>query len=82
MIDLNELNKYREGNRLEVKKAEKGLPNSLWSTYSAFANKTSEISEVVSLSEGRVRYYLQKLVQDGMVVADGETHNRIYRLKA
>jgi predicted HTH transcriptional regulator len=38
MLNLNELNKYREGNRLEVKKAEKGLPHSLWPTYSAFAN--------------------------------------------
>jgi len=38
MLDLNEISKYREGNRLEVKRAEKGLPHSLWSTYSAFAN--------------------------------------------
>ncbi|MDR0221244.1 MAG: putative DNA binding domain-containing protein [Lachnospiraceae bacterium] len=43
--------------------------------------KTSEISENIDLSEGRVRFYLQRLIQKGMVVADGETHNRIYRLK-
>jgi predicted HTH transcriptional regulator len=38
MFDINELQKHREGNRLEAKKATDGLPNSLWETYSAFAN--------------------------------------------
>jgi predicted HTH transcriptional regulator len=38
MIDFINLTKYRESNTLEVEKAEKGLPASLWETYSAFAN--------------------------------------------
>ncbi|MDR2713902.1 MAG: putative DNA binding domain-containing protein [Clostridiales bacterium] len=38
MLNLNELGNYREGNRLEAKKAAGGLPNSLWATYSSFAN--------------------------------------------
>lgn len=38
IFDLSQFDEYKEDNRREVKKAEGGLPVSLWDTYSSFAN--------------------------------------------
>ena len=37
-FDISKFDEYRENNRLEVKKADSGLPSSMWDTYSSFAN--------------------------------------------
>ena len=38
LFEIEKFDKYKEDNRREVKKANGGLPNDMWETYSAYAN--------------------------------------------
>ena len=44
--------------------------------------KTSEIAEYIGLKSSRTRDYLNELVEENIVIAEGANRNRIYRLKA
>ena len=43
LFNLNNFDKYKEDNSLEVKKADGGLPITLWETYSSFANSNGGV---------------------------------------
>ncbi len=42
-MDLSKLDSYKEGNRLEAKEAQGGLPRSIWASVSAFANTSGGV---------------------------------------
>ena len=43
--------------------------------------KSGEISALIGVNSSRTKVYLQELIADGFIVAEGANRNRIYRLK-
>ena len=44
--------------------------------------KASSIAEYIGLKPSRTRDYLNELIMEGIVIADGSNRNRTYRLKS
>lgn len=58
MIDLKAVEKYHENNRIEAKKALGGLPESIWETYSSFANTIGGVI-LMDLKKTRIVTYIR-----------------------
>ena len=66
LLELQNLEKMHEDGRLEVKSARGGIPESLWETYSAFAN-TNGGTIVLGIRQKGHAFELDGLTEDVVV---------------
>lgn len=70
MIDLNRIEKYRENNRIEAKKATGGLPNSIWETYSSFANTLGGVILLGVIEDSKKQLQVVGLINPEKLIKD------------
>ena len=69
MIELNQLSRYSENNRIEAKRSQGGLPHSLWETYSSFANTVGGLI-LLGVSETKEKTFQSVPLQDPSKLVD------------
>lgn len=70
MLDWDHLEQYKENNRLEAKKAQGGLPESIWETYSAFANAKGGLILLGVIETGDKSFAPVELADPDQLAAD------------
>ena len=70
MLNFSNIEKYKENNRLEAKAATVGLPRSLWSTYSAFANTNGGLILLGITEDAKHKLHIEGVGDASALVTD------------
>ncbi|MBE6693030.1 MAG: ATP-binding protein [Ruminococcaceae bacterium] len=74
MLDFENLEKYQENNQIEAKTALGGFPQSLWETYSAFANTFGGVI-LLGVKESKTKNFIPVDLPDPWALIDEFWYN-------
>ncbi len=74
MLNFDEIYKYKETNQIEAKTALGGFPQSLWETYSAFANTFGGVI-LLGVKEGADKSFIPVDLPDAQALIDEFWYN-------
>lgn len=74
MLDFENLEKYQENNQIEAKTALGGFPQSLWETYSAFANTFGGVI-LLGVKESKTKNFISVDLPDPQSLIDEFWYN-------